>query len=71
MRYMNCLKEEHYKALYYRFRDLCKLYKHVYKVEQRARNMFDEPIEHLAKYKLLSNLICGCYIMGWKDEQYS
>ena len=48
MQYMDFLKE-HHKALYYNLRNSCKLHEHVYEVEQRARNMFDDLVEHFAK----------------------
>ena len=43
------LTSPHDKALYYSLRNSCKLHEHVYEVEQRARNMFDDLVEHYTK----------------------
>ena len=56
MQYIDYMKE-HHKALYYSLRNSCKLHEHVYETERRARNMFDDLVEHYTKKReLLSNL---------------
>lgn len=64
MQYIDFLKE-HHKALYYSLRNSCKLHEHVYEVEQRARNMFDDFVEHYAKEEEVTEQLKFADAMVW------
>ena len=64
MQYMDFMKE-HHKALYYSLRNSCKLHEHVYEVEQRARNMFDNLVDQLAKQEGVTEQLKAEDAMLW------
>ena len=62
--YMDFLKE-HHKILYTSLLTSCKLHEHVYETEQRARKMFDDLVDQLAKQEGVTEQLKAEDAMLW------
>ena len=57
--------QEHHKILYTSLLISCKLHEYVYETEQRARKMFDDFVDQLAKQEGVTEQLKAKYAMLW------
>ena len=60
-----CYLKEHHRVKYYNMLTQCTLYPHLADVEQRARRMFDDLVDQMAKQEGITEQLKAVNQMDW------